>query len=266
MSRAWRVAWRGTALCVWTLVCTVQVAFAKLVLRPWPESAWRWRGRWMRRWGAGFRRVLPIDLRVDGVPPPEPFFLVSNHLSYLDIPLLAALVNVVFVAKSEVSGWPLLGTVCRVADTVFVVRASRRDSVRANDVLESHLDAGHSVLLFPEGTTSDGSHIQPFRPPLLQVPALRGHPVHAVVLEYETEPGDPPAAEAVCWWGDMPLLPHLRVLLGVSGITARLRFSPRAVQESDRKLLAARLHESALRLAGDREREDGVWQVARSSH
>lgn len=265
MRRAWRVAWRGSALALWTLLCTIQVAFAKVALRPWPEAAWRWRGRWMRRWGLGFRHVLSIDLRVDGEPPPEPFFLVSNHLGYLDIPLFAAVANVVFVAKSEVSGWPLLGTVCRVADTVFVVRASRRDSLRANEALVEHMQAGHSVLLFPEGTTSDGRRIGPFRPPLLQAPARCGRPVYAAVVEYATAEGDPPASEAVCWWGDMPLLPHLKVLLGVSTITARLRFSPRAVQESDRKLLAARLHESALRLAGDREREDEVWQVARGS-
>lgn len=260
-----RVTARAGGLVLWTLLCTLEVAFAKVALRPWPESAWRWRGRWMRRWGRGLCRLMGVDLRVQGAPPEEPFFLVSNHLSYLDIPVFGAVANLVFVAKSEVASWPLLGTVCKVADTIFVVRASRRDSVRVNDELAGHLDAGHSVLVFPEGTTSDGSRIQAFRAPLLQSPALRAQPVYTAVLEYETRASDPPPEEAVCWWGDAPLLPHLRGLLAVSGITARLRFSPSAVRESDRKRLAVRLHESAVRLAADRGREDESWHLARSS-
>jgi len=263
--RRLRLLWRAPAVAVWTLVCYLQVVFAKVVLRPWPDAAWRWRGRWLRRWGRGFCRILAVGLEVEGEPPAEPFFLVSNHLSYLDIPVFGAVANVVFVAKSEVAGWPLVGALCRGADTVFVARGSRRDALRANRELDRHLAAGHGVLLFPEATTSDGSAVQPFRAPLLEGPAARAHPVHAAVLEYATGPDDPPPSEAVCWWGGMQLLPHLRILLGVSTVTARLRFDPQPVRESDRKRLAARLHESVVRLAGDRGREDQAWQLARSS-
>lgn len=258
MRRLLRIAWRAPLLAAWTLACTLQVACAKAVSRLWPRAAWRWRGRWLRRWGRGLCRVLGVRLEIEGEPPGEPFFLVSNHLSYLDIPVFGAVANVVFVAKSEVADWPLLGTVCRAADTIFVVRGSRRDSLRANEALGRHLRAGHSVLLFPEGTTSDGSAIRPFRAPLLQAAAAAGLPVHAAVLEYATGPGDPPAAEAVCWWGGTQLLAHVRLLLGVSRITARLRFSPHAVEESERKLLAARLHEEVVRLAGERAGTDVI--------
>lgn len=242
-------------MAAWTLLCALQVAFAKVALRPWPRAAWRWRGRWLARWGRGFCRVLGVRLEVEGEPPAAPCFLVSNHLSYLDIPVFGAVANVVFVAKSDVARWPLLGPVCRAADTIFVVRSSRRDSLRANAELERHLRSGHSVLLFPEGTTSDGSAIRPFRPPLLQAAAAAGVAVHAAALEYATGPGDPPPAEAVCWWGGTELPAHLPLLLGVGRITARLRFSPHAVQEPDRKRLAARLHEAVVRLAGGRRRE-----------
>jgi 1-acyl-sn-glycerol-3-phosphate acyltransferase len=252
-------------LLLWTLLCTAQVTFARVALRPWPAKAWRWRGRWLRRWGRGFCRIAGVRLVVEGAPPGEPFFLVSNHQSYLDIPVFGAVANVVFVAKSEVASWPVLGVVCRAADTIFVVRSSRRDSVRANAVLDGHLEAGHAVLLFPEGRTSDGSGVQPFRPPLLQAPARRAQPVHAAAVDYSTANGDPPSAVAVCWWGEMPLLPHLWTLLGLTGITARLRFSQWAVQESDRKLLAARLHGSVTRLWRDGRREEKAGSLARSS-
>jgi 1-acyl-sn-glycerol-3-phosphate acyltransferase len=94
--------------------------------------------------------------------------LVANHLSYLDIVLLSSLTPCVFVAKNEVKDWPVFGWFARLAGTVFVDRNDRRDAARANELIRSALREGALVVLFPEGTSSNGSTVLPFKSSLLQ--------------------------------------------------------------------------------------------------
>lgn len=220
-------------------------------------SVWRigaallfWRRCWrvplrravLRNWGRCFLAILGVRVERSGTPPPPPFVLVANHTSYLDIPLLASAVGGVFVAKHEIAGWPLIGLVVRGVGTIFVNRGLRRDIPRVLERIEQTLAQGDGVVFFPEGTSTPGDEVAPFRPSLLEAPARGRLPVSCAALSYRTGPGEPPARTAVCWWGDMTLLDHVWRLTKLRRVEARLAFGEVELVEQDRKVLAAGLH------------------------
>jgi 1-acyl-sn-glycerol-3-phosphate acyltransferase len=104
------------------------------------------------------------------------------------------------------------------------------------------LDSGRGVVFFPEGTTSRGDKVAPFRPSLLEPAARSRRPVHYAALSYRTRKKCPPAERAVCWWGDMKFGSHILQLLAMPGFDASLTFGKEPIREDDRKLLATRLH------------------------
>jgi 1-acyl-sn-glycerol-3-phosphate acyltransferase len=214
-------------------------------------SAWAFRN-WAR-WSAW---ALGARIEVDGPPPPAPFVLVSNHLSYIDIIVLASQVDCVFVSRADVAGWPVLGPLVRMVGTIFIDRQAKRDIPRVLDRVDENLAHGRGIVIFPEGTTSDGSTVLPFRPPLLEAATRAEIPVRCVSLTYRTPPGSPTAGEAVCWWGDMTFWPHVRRLFRLPYFTARVRFAPDSIRETDRKRLAATAREIVLRNL-DPEKEEG---------
>jgi 1-acyl-sn-glycerol-3-phosphate acyltransferase len=177
---------------------------------------------------------------------PKRGLLVANHLSYLDIVLLASLTPCVFVAKSEVKGWPVFGWFARMAGTVFVDRNNRRDTARANEVIRSALREGALVVLFPEGTSSDGSTVLPFKSSLLEAAIGERVPISAAALRYELSDGD--AGAEVCYWGAHTLVPHLIKLLSKREVKASIAFSAVTNTWRDRKKLAAQLHSEVSQL------------------
>jgi 1-acyl-sn-glycerol-3-phosphate acyltransferase len=191
-------------------------------------------------------RLLGVRVRQEGTPPVEPVFLVANHLGYLDIVLLASRIGARFVAKSEVARWPVLGGICRAVDTIFVDRDSRRDVSRVLEQTRLALDHGAGVVLFPEGTSSSGETVLPFRPALLATPAQLELPVSWAGIAYATRPPDPPAPESVCFWGDMTFPAHFWKLLGLAGVDARLVFGDSSITDDERKRLAASLRRVVL--------------------
>ena len=219
-----------------------------LVLAPFPARREAWRRAVFRRWARAALGALGVELEVSGPVPSEPGLLVSNHIGYLDIPVLAACLPTVFVSKSEVRSWPVLGYMSRSMRTIYVRRERKRELPEVNRQIEAALARGDSIAVFPEGTSTDGSSVAPFRTSLLAPAANTGLPVRYACLHYETAPGDPPASVAVAWWGDMPFLPHLRVLLALRRVRARVSFGPEPVSERDRKLLAEKLRQGVDRL------------------
>lgn len=239
--KAFRAVTRCLALVTATCYCYVAFMGGRPFARG--RSALRWRNRWFRTWSRALARILGMSIRVEGAPP-DHALLVSNHLSYIDIVLLATQIDAVFVAKSEVASWPVIGHLCRAIDTIFVDRKTRRDVVRVGREIESRIERGLGVVFFPEGTSTDGSVVLPFRASLLEVAARTGIAVHWAAIEYRTSDGEPPAADVVCWWGDMEFLPHLWQLLRVRSFEATLRFGVEAIASDDRKELAGRLREA----------------------
>ena len=179
-----------------------------------------------------------------GAAPEAPFFLVTNHLSYVDVLVLASRVDGVFIAKSDVAGWPIVGALCRSVGTLFVDRRARRDLPRALAAIDRTLAAGQGVVLFPEGTSTRGEEVARFHPSLLEVAARGRHPVSYASLGYVTADGAAPADLAVCWWGDMEFAGHLWGLLALPGFRATLAFGDERIQDDDRKRLALRLRQA----------------------
>jgi lyso-ornithine lipid O-acyltransferase len=159
---------------------------------------------------------------------------VSNHLTYLDILVYGAARPFLFVAKSEIRRWPLLGTLASFGGTIFVDRGRNLQVAEASRQIEQGLRDGIPVLLFPEGTSSDGSSVLPFRPPLFD-PAIRaGAGVTAAAIRYHAD--DAPE-QHLTYWGEMIFLPHLFRTLCIRGLAVEVSFdSP--CQFSDRKTAA----------------------------
>jgi 1-acyl-sn-glycerol-3-phosphate acyltransferase len=202
----------------------------------------QWRNFVFRNWAKMMVRLLGLKMTVSGIPPAPPFMLVSNHLSYLDVIVYAARLDCVFVAKREVAGWPILGMMCRSIDTIFLDRHSRRDLARVNELIDRTFSAGQGIVLFPEGTSTCGEKVLPFKTGLLETAARTGQPVSWASLSYRTAADEQPAHESVCWWGEMTFLPHLFDLFRLSEIRTTLHFGADPVMEEDRKLLAEKLH------------------------
>ena len=189
-------------------------------------------------WARGAAGITGMRIHREGNPPNPPFVLVSNHLSYMDIVLLATQVDAFFVSKSEVATWPVIGFLARSVNTIFVDRNNHRDVPRVIDEMEAVLKAGHGVVFFPEGTSSDGADVLRFKSSLFDAPIRMGYPVHAVALSYEAPKTYPPASTSVCWWGDMTFVDHLYRLLQMPWFDATVVFGEGVQHHSNRREFA----------------------------
>lgn len=194
-------------------------------------------------WAYGIARIWGMKIRISGKSPQAPFFLVSNHVSYTDIVLLCATCPAWFISKSEVADWPLIGPLTRVGPTIYINREQRRDVKRMNALIAELIGRGGAVGFFPEGTTSDGTGVLPFKPSLFQPMVEAGLPVTPAAIAYTTPTGTPPACEWIAWVGDTAFAPHAAYLLAQPGFTAHIRFSQETVGADDRKALAVGCHE-----------------------
>ncbi len=206
--RVLRVARRFIGVLLWTLPCmAIQAVCLALPGRPKVAFA--------RCYWSVVTRLLGLRVRVIGSPAKmangRPVVFVSNHSSWLDVPVLGGRIEACFVSKDEIGGWPVVGTVARLGRTVFVSR-HRHATGRERDALRERLAAGDNLLLFPEGTTSDGSRVLPFRssffaiaegadPPLIQ-------PVSVVYDRLGGLPTGRASRPVFAWYGDMDLAPH----------------------------------------------------------
>jgi len=156
-------------------------------------------------------------------------FTVCNHISYLDIFVIGSIRPSVFLAKHEVRNWPIAGWMANLAGTVFINRESMRNAVDAMGVMEDRIDSGVNVVMFPEGTTSDGKKINPFKSSLFNLPAGRNFTVSPVSIRYTGINGKyvtPDMLDTIAWYGEMRLVPHFWDLLGLRSIEAALHFNP----------------------------------------
>ena len=183
--------------------------------------------------------ALEINLITIG-PAPKSGLIVSNHLGYLDIVMLGATVPMAFVAKAEVRSWPIFGRFARHANTIFVERNRISGTERSVVEIKAALAAGLTVVLFPEGTSSGGATVLPFKSSLLE--AATNEPITAAGLAYALEDGDGDPADEVCYWNNHTLAPHLFRLLGKRKITAAISYDSESGTCADRKKLAATLH------------------------
>jgi 1-acyl-sn-glycerol-3-phosphate acyltransferase len=217
-------------------------------------------------WARALLLVLGVRVDAPGRPPPGRWMLVSNHLSYLDILVIASRLRCRFVAKSEVAGWPFVGFISKAGRTLFVDRGRKRDVLDAGQRIRDTLDAGVTVAFFPEGTSTRGERVEPFHAGLLEPAAKGGIDCLPVALGYET-PHDPDGPGwTVCWWADMTFAPHAWQLMKLRRIDATIRWAEQPVHHEDRKVLAKQLHDEVSRLfvpvRQDPEPADNPWAEA----
>ncbi|MFA5241884.1 MAG: lysophospholipid acyltransferase family protein [Sulfuricella sp.] len=242
--RAWRVARLG-------LHVLRGVLTAAIVL-PW--STPRLRLALAREWSSSLLGLLGIRLAIHGTPPNEAsrkVMLIANHVSWLDIYLINAVRPVRFVSKAEVRNWPVLGWFAAKTGTLFLERGKRRDTARINHAITMALSQGDCVSFFPEGTTTDGTHLRPFLASLLQPAIDAGAELRPVALRYLNSDGSINSRAAYC--GDMSMMDSMRNILAQREIRAELRFlEPIACAHKTRKELARQAEaaiSSALSLA-----------------
>lgn len=207
-------------------------------------------GRARRALARGTWRILlagfGVAVTVRGKPLPEAGTLyVSNHISWMDIPVLGLVLDAGFVAKGEIAGWPILGKLTQAYGCLFVERERRGQAADQAAALASHLEADRGIVLFPEGTTGLGTGVLPFRSSLFaMVPGIGVEPcavrVQPVVVRYRRRDGSPLSPEEqrqVAWINDDALLPNALGVAGMRAMIAEVWFEE-PVCATERKALA----------------------------
>lgn len=202
-----------------------------------------WRQVIFEAWAKSFVEISRMKIEVVGTVPEPPFFLVSNHLSYTDVPALRAVAKGVFVAKGEMESWFLAGRICRDMGAIFINRNNRRDIPRAGAKIIERIGGGEGVIVFPEGTSTKGEEILPFNSSFLEFAAQSDLPVSYAAISYRTPPGEPTAVESVCWWDEKSFGEHLWYLFQLKEYTAVINFGDEPIQNSNRKILAKELRD-----------------------
>jgi 1-acyl-sn-glycerol-3-phosphate acyltransferase len=193
------------------------------------------------RWSARMLAVMGIAVRVDGVLAPGGVLLVANHVSWLDITALHAVVpQARFVSKADIQSWPLLSRLADAAGTLYLQRERKRDALRVVHLLAQALADGQTVAVFPEGTTSDGRALLPFHANLLQAAIATQAPVQPIALRFSDAQG--PISGAVEFVGATTLVESLwRVACG-EAVVAHIALLPaHASAGADRRALAQAL-------------------------
>ena len=162
----------------------------------------RGRVRWLARAAVRHVKWIGVRLRIHGEIP-RGGLIVANHVSYLDIVALSAIATCAFVSKKEVARWPLFGLYARLGATIFVDRERRSAVADVAGEMRERLDAGVPLTLFPEGTSTGGSDVLPFRSSLFEPVVALGCPVTACALQYSLAGGS--VADEIAYWRDMTL-------------------------------------------------------------
>ncbi len=225
------------------IVCLPLHYLWKLFARasPWPRLFLGWVGR-----SAGMR------VKIEGRPLQSHVLFLANHLSWLDIMLLAGASGTAFVSKDEVAGWPVIGWLARLNNTIFIARTQRGAVRDQADTLRRALAAGQPVALFPEGTTEGGADVLPFRASLLAslFPPLPQIQVQPVALDYGA------AADGIAWLGQEPALANAKRVLsrrGTAPVVLRFLTPLDPAEFGDRKRLAEAARGEIVRALGASE-------------
>jgi lyso-ornithine lipid O-acyltransferase len=238
------------------------VALIALILLPMQWLAvrfdWRWSGVLPQLFHRAVARILGVKILTRGeVSGRRPLLLVSNHVSWLDAIVLGSIAPLSFIAKQEVSIWPVFGLLAKMQRTVFVDRTRRTETGAVNRSVADRLEQGDVMVLFAEGTTGDGTRLLPFRSALLGAARDAGGTETVVDLQpvsiaYTKRGGLPLAASAraneIAWIGDIDLAPHFFGVLAGGPVDVEVSFGdiiPYGPQ-TDRKQ-AAREIEAAVR-------------------
>ena len=195
----------------------------------------------IRWWSLGMLSRLGVALRIEGAPAEGASLIAANHVSWLDVMAVHAVVpRARFVSKADVKGWPVVSRLVDAAETLYLERERKRDALRVVGLMAGVLESGGTVAVFPEGTTSTGHGLLPFHANMLQAAVATGTPVQPVALRYADSSG--PVSAAMEFIGRTTLLESLWRSACGDGVVARLVFLPVVpTSGADRRQLAERL-------------------------
>jgi 1-acyl-sn-glycerol-3-phosphate acyltransferase len=262
---------RGLLLCLTIVVCFLRYGLLRLALALQRRTVTpQDRAMWMQQSNRLVIQAMGIRLRVEGPVPRHgtrratrhatrhpasyPTLIAANHLSYLDIVIASAAIPCAFVAKHEIADWPIFGSLGTLGGSIFIDRASRVSAWDTVDRMAQRLLDGVPVLLFPEGTSTDGSEVLRFHSTLFAPAIELGLPVTPLAIFYV--PDNPKSSapkgsglkeKDLCWYGDDLFFPHLLRVLGVDGFTAVVRFGE-PEHFADRRTAAWRSHDAVAEL------------------
>ena len=209
-------------------------------------------------------RLLRLRVRVAGHPVRDrPVLFVSNHVSWLDIVAIGSIQPVAFVAKSEVRKWPLVGITAAMQRTVFVDRQRRHQTGDAVAQMVERLAGGTPVVLFAEGTSSDGNRVLPFRSALLGAVEMAakhggvpGLTIQPMAIAYTATQGIPMGRQKrplAAWYGDLDFMPHIRSLIARTALDAVVSFGKPIPADSGltRKAMTQALEQATRRMVAE---------------
>ena len=217
---------RFITLMIWILVVPIFFLLAQLLRIPEYKKL-------VPLFHAGTCRILGIGITVSGqMSQAKPSLFVSNHVSYIDIFVLGQ-IPAFFIAKSEVSGWPIFGKLAEFQNTLFIERNPRKAKAQL-DVLKGHLENGQSLTFFPEGTSTDGAHVEPFKSTLFEAANIRDGfqkvAIQPITVAYTHHSGQRIDNQAVrdhyAWYAKMPFLSHFLGLMPLKKVGAKVHYHP----------------------------------------
>jgi 1-acyl-sn-glycerol-3-phosphate acyltransferase len=197
------------------------------------------RAQWVSQTSRGILSIVGIRLSAEGTPPAHGL-VVANHLSYLDILIISAVMPCFFVAKVEIGGWPFFGKAARLGGTIFLDRSSLDSANSVARQMTERLQEPIPLLLFPEGTSTDGSKVLRFHSRLIDPATTAGAQITAAAVRYIIEDGTP--EKKLCWDDDTLFVTHLMTTLSTPGFSASVRFGEPQIYP-DRRTAADATHD-----------------------
>jgi 1-acyl-sn-glycerol-3-phosphate acyltransferase len=202
--------------------------------------------RLLKWWCDGLLRCFHIKVKTFGNLPPASttgVMFVANHVSWADIHSLNSQIPLRFIAKSDIKNWPVFGYLVGKANTLFIDRAKRQDTGRIVNTTAESLKLGDNLCFFPEGTTTDGTQLLPFKSSVLQAAINANASVWPVAIRYVNTDGS--INKSMAYAGDSTLVDSMKAVLNIKNPMAELHFlTPIAANHLDRRALTALAHEA----------------------
>ena len=219
------VIWRTPLILVWILLMPALFFITRFVGYSGCKSLPHYFHR-------GVRRILGLRVSFSGeLNTQQPCLYASNHISYLDVFVLGG-IRAYFIAKSEVASWPVLGSLARFQNTLFFERATGRAKYQLK-VMQSHLIKGNSLILFPEGTSTNGTYVEPFKSSLFEAANIsQTEPrvaIQAITVAYTDQDGrkmNQEVRDHYAWYAKMPFGSHFRNLFALKKVDVKVHFHP----------------------------------------
>jgi 1-acyl-sn-glycerol-3-phosphate acyltransferase len=192
-------------------------------------------------WGWGISKIIGMKIKVYGNPKIiRGGIIAANHHSYLDIIAHASVLRIRFTPKVEIASWPVLGWILGINRPIWVDRKSKQSSQKTLVEYRETLEHGINLIVYPEGTSSGGEGILPFKSTPFEAVSSGNHKIYPVLIRYIQKPGEP----TLCWYGDMTLLPHCWYILGRRLINVEIHIlDPIQPEGRNRKELAKFVHD-----------------------